>query len=265
GRPGAPGSSRPAPPPPRRGGGGAPPARPRPAGKKSRADHSRRRAGIQTWQRVPRRGPRIPPAGGAAGPRSRLPGGFRLIAEPHGGLREEARERRSVGLLGAQLLQLLGESGRALADPRADLLGQSLGLVQDLLAKLPLAPRRLLVQGAQFLLDTLGRFPQLAGEILNRLQPLFVLAADAFRQRLDLLADEAFQGIEPLLGLRAGVGGLLQEPLFQPRELLLEVVDLGAEEDVPDFLEVRAAFGLASGRGLLLRRRTVALLLLVGR
>src|SRR5262249_62093823 len=71
-----------------------------------------------------------------------LAGLLEIIGEPHRGLREEPRERRAVGLLRAQLLQLLRQRGRALPNTRPDLLGQGLGLIQDLLAKLALAAAR---------------------------------------------------------------------------------------------------------------------------
>src|SRR5262249_59708638 len=130
----------------------------------------------------------------------------------------------------------------------ADLLGQRLGLVEDLLAKLPLALGRHVVELGDLLLDRPGSLAQLPRDFLAGLGPLGLLRLEALGERIHFLLEERLEGVEALLRLGASVGGLLEQPLLEPREPLLEVVNLRAEEDVADLFEV-------SGTACLGRRR----------
>src|SRR5512138_92140 len=155
-------------------------------------------------------------AGGTAS-RSLLCRCLQVVREPHGEVRQQARECRAVGLPVPQFADFLRESGRRLLVPEADLLGQRLGLIEDLLAELPLGFRRHFVQLRDPLVEVPGSVAELLRYLLGRLGPLLVLGFQPVAERLDLLLDEVLERLESLLRLRARVARFLQQTFLEPR------------------------------------------------
>ena len=85
------------------------------------------------------------------------------------------------------------------------------------------------------------RFAQLAHAVGGHFDALLALRLEAVGQRSRLVPDVLLERVHPLLDLVFEVRRVLEQALFETREPAFVVAHLHAEEDVPHFVQTRAA------------------------
>src|SRR5262245_35925362 len=110
-------------------------------------------------------------------------GDGQLVVEPHRHFGQQSRERRAVGLVVTELGGLLSQSREHLVDLPAEIIGQLLVQLEDLLTELALHASDLIVEHAGFLLEGLGLLAQFAGKIPCGVGAFVVFRFDAIGER----------------------------------------------------------------------------------
>ena len=117
----------------------------------------------------------------------------------------------------------------------------SLLQVQQLLPQLALRLGELVVDGGGLLLERLCGLALHDAEILDGALAAGPLGRQPIAQRLELLLHELLERRQTFLHVVFQLGGVFDKALFQPREALVVVAHLDAEEDVADLVDAGAA------------------------
>ena len=167
-------------------------------------------------------------------------GELQFIFQAHGEFGEEIRKHRAVGLVCAQRFGLMLERGFQFVLGFLDLRAERFGLFEYLGAQIRLGGIKLLLKLRKLLLKRLGIVARFAGELLQAFAALGFFGLQALTERLHLLANVGFQGIEALLEIFTKRLGGFVEAFFEAGEALLVFPHVGTKQNVPDFIDVCA-------------------------